>query len=61
MVAPCGVSVREYTTEARPSSIKLVLLNGPKVLLQSAMQVLYIVICVHFLPCGYINRVNREQ
>lgn len=50
----------KYTTEARPLSVKLKLLNVPEVLLQSAIQTLYIVMCVHFLPCGCINRVNRE-
>lgn len=54
------VSVGEYTAEARPSSIKLMLLNVPEVLHRSAIQTLYIVMCVLSLPCGCISRVHRE-
>lgn len=60
MVADYVVSVGEYTAEARPSSIKLMLLNVPEVLHRSAIQTLYIVMCVLSLPCGCISRVHRE-
>lgn len=37
------------------------LLNVPEGLLQSTIQMLYIVICVPSFPCGCINRVNRSS
>ena len=61
MVADDGVSVREYTTQVKLQSIKLMLLNVPQVLLQSAIQMLHTVMCAHSLPCGCIKRVNGEQ
>ena len=61
MVADDGVSVREYTTEVKLLSIKLMLLNVPQVLLQSAIRMLHTEMCVRSLPCRSIKRVNREQ
>lgn len=61
MVADDGVSVREYTTQVKLQSIKLMLLNVPQVLLQGAIEMLHTVMCVHSLPCRCIKRVNGEQ
>ena len=49
MVADDGVSVREYTTEVKLLSIKLMLLNVPQVLLQSAIRMLHTEMCVTFV------------
>lgn len=45
------LSGNKYTMGSRPSSsVKLMLLNTLKVLLRSTIQMLHVVMCVHFLP-----------
>ena len=60
-MADDGISVRDYTTEVKLESMKLMLFNVPQVLLQSAIQMLHSVMCLHSLPCGCIKSVNGEQ